>query len=80
MYPECRTRLKVVSAIPWSPWYQQTQGPKILLITDWSLKAELNLWIFLGQRLLPITSRYHIQTSGLMGSPTVPNSRRDDRS
>src|SRR6202050_5985514 len=31
-----------------------------------------------GQRLPPITSRYHIQASGLMGSPTVPRSLRLD--
>src|SRR5437660_11917888 len=30
----------------------------------------------MGQRLWPITSRYHIQASGLMGSPTVPSRRR----
>src|SRR5215469_8451552 len=30
----------------------------------------------IGQRFLPITSRYHIQASGLIGSPTVPSSRR----
>src|SRR6202163_2254216 len=30
----------------------------------------------IGQRLWPITSRYHIQASGLIGSPTVPSSRR----
>ena len=30
----------------------------------------------IGQRLWPISSRYHIQASGLMGSPTVPSSRR----
>src|ERR1700730_3715275 len=30
----------------------------------------------IGQRLCPITSRYHIQASGLIGSPTVPSSRR----
>src|ERR1035438_10448759 len=29
----------------------------------------------IGQRLRPITSRYHIQASGLIGSPTVPNRR-----
>src|SRR6185436_19710607 len=27
----------------------------------------------MGQRSRPITSRYHIQASGLMGSPTVPS-------
>src|SRR6185437_16451282 len=34
----------------------------------------------IGQRLPPITSRYHIQASGLMGSPTVPRRRRLDMS
>src|SRR5205809_627494 len=31
----------------------------------------------MGQRFLPITSRYHIQASGLIGSPTVPNNRSE---
>src|SRR5207245_7327437 len=30
----------------------------------------------IGQRLCPIISRYHIQASGLIGSPTVPSTRR----
>src|SRR5437868_9962232 len=30
----------------------------------------------IGQRLWPITSRYHIHASGLIGSPTVPSSLR----
>ena len=30
--------------------------------------------------LPPITSRYHIQASGLMASPTVPSTRREERS
>src|SRR5512146_2540700 len=30
----------------------------------------------IGQRFFPITSRYHIQASGLIGSPTVPRTRR----
>src|SRR5215472_9645876 len=30
----------------------------------------------MGQRLPPIVSRYHIQASGLIGSPTVPSRRR----
>jgi hypothetical protein len=29
----------------------------------------------MGQRSPPMTSRYHIQASGLMGSPTVPSRR-----
>src|SRR5579863_5024555 len=34
----------------------------------------------IGQRLPPIISRYHIQASGLIGSPTVPRRRRLDMS
>src|SRR5687768_16766369 len=34
----------------------------------------------IGQRPLPITSRYHIHASGFIGSPTVPSNRRLDRS
>src|SRR6516225_6204624 len=34
----------------------------------------------IGQRLLPITSWYQIHASGLIGSPTVPSSRKLDRS
>src|SRR5215469_7564494 len=30
----------------------------------------------IGQRLWPMTSRYHIHASGLIGSPTVPRRRR----
>ena len=33
-----------------------------------------------GQRPPPITSRYHIHASGLIGSPTDPMTRRLDRS
>ena len=33
----------------------------------------------IGQLFLPITSRYHIQASGLIGSPTEPRRRRDER-
>jgi hypothetical protein len=34
----------------------------------------------IGQRSPPIVRRYHIQASGLIGSPTVPSRRNDDRS
>ena len=34
----------------------------------------------MGQRPPPIVLWYHIQASGLIGSPTVPSRRRDDRS
>src|SRR5690606_20304659 len=33
-----------------------------------------------GQRLPPMTRRYHIHASGLMGSPTLPRSRSELRS
>src|SRR3954447_22881598 len=33
-----------------------------------------------GVRSPPMCSRYHIHASGLIGSPTVPSSRRDERS
>src|SRR5262245_28689201 len=34
----------------------------------------------MGQRALPITSWYHIQASGLIGSPTDPKSLKLERS
>src|SRR5271169_4143504 len=34
----------------------------------------------IGQRSPPISLRYHIHASGLIGSPTEPSSRSDDRS
>src|SRR5215510_5991736 len=34
----------------------------------------------IGHRSFPIVLKYHIQTSGLIGSPTVPKSLKDDRS
>src|SRR6185503_17418204 len=34
----------------------------------------------IGQRFLPMTSRYHIHASGLIGSPTDPSKRRLERS
>jgi len=33
-----------------------------------------------GQRPAPMCCQYHTHASGLMGSPTVPSSRREDRS
>src|SRR5687768_14524211 len=33
-----------------------------------------------GQRPPPMVAWYHIHASGLMGSPTLPSSRSDDRS
>ena len=33
----------------------------------------------IGQLLCPMVSRYHIQASGLMGSPTLPSTRSEPR-
>ncbi|MNY16715.1 hypothetical protein D3C86_1499980 [compost metagenome] len=32
----------------------------------------------MGQRLWPMSERYHIQASGLIGSPTEPNRRSEE--
>ena len=34
----------------------------------------------IGQRSPPMTSWYHIHASGLIGSPTLPSRRSDERS
>ena len=34
----------------------------------------------IGQRFPPMCSWYHIHASGLIGSPTLPSTRSDDRS
>ena len=34
----------------------------------------------MGQRSFPMTRWYHIHASGLIGSPTVPSTRSDERS
>ena len=34
----------------------------------------------IGQRSPPMLAWYHIHASGLIGSPTVPSTRSDDRS
>ena len=34
----------------------------------------------IGQLSWPTFSRYHIQASGLIGSPTLPSTRSEDRS
>ena len=34
----------------------------------------------MGQRSPPMLAWYHIHASGLIGSPTVPSTRSDDRS
>ena len=34
----------------------------------------------IGQRFLPMASKYHFHAAGLIGSPTVPSTRRLERS
>src|SRR5580692_2681815 len=34
----------------------------------------------MGQRFFPMASKYHFQAAGLIGSPTVPRTRRLERS
>src|SRR2546430_15875142 len=50
-------------------------APGIGLIMMWPVSV-CHQVSTMGQRLPPITSRYHIQASGLIGSPTVPSNRR----
>jgi hypothetical protein len=52
-------------------------GSGVIMIAPVSVCHQVST---IGQRLPPITSRYHIQASGLIGSPTVPSSRSFDRS
>jgi hypothetical protein len=54
-----------------------TPGSGLIMIAPVSVCHQVST---MGQRLPPITVRYHIQASGLIGSPTVPSSRSDVRS
>src|SRR5271154_1291108 len=48
-------------------------GSGVIMIAPVSVCHQVST---IGHRLWPISSRYHIQASGLIGSPTVPNRRR----
>src|SRR6266480_3144609 len=52
-------------------------GSGVIMIAPVSLCHQVST---IGQRPLPIISRYHIHASGLIGSPTVPSSRKLERS
>ena len=54
-----------------------TPGSGLIMIAPVSVCHHVST---IGQRSPPMTSRYHIQASGLIGSPTEPSSRSDDRS
>src|ERR1700743_3574662 len=54
-----------------------TPGSGVMAIAPFSVCHQVST---IGQRLPPIFSRYHIQASGLIGSPTEPSRRRLDMS
>ena len=54
-----------------------TPGSGLIIMAPVSVCHQVST---IGQRPPPITSRYHIQASGLIGSPTDPSSRSEDRS
>src|SRR6185436_2001035 len=52
-------------------------GKGVIMIAPVSVCHQVST---IGQRPLPISSRYHIHASGLIGSPTVPSKRKLERS
>src|SRR6266850_1215936 len=52
-------------------------GKGVIMIAPVSVCHQVST---IGQRPLPMISRYHIQASGLIGSPTVPSNLRLERS
>ena len=54
-----------------------TPGSGLIMMAPVSVCHQVST---IGQRSPPMCSRYHIQASGLIGSPTEPSSRSDDRS
>jgi len=54
-----------------------TPGSGAIMIAPVSVCHQVST---IGQRSPPMCSRYHIQASGLIGSPTLPSTRSDDRS
>ena len=54
-----------------------TPGSGVIMIIPVSVCHQVSTT---GVRLPPMCSRYQIQASGLIGSPTVPRTRSEDRS
>src|SRR4051812_22928619 len=54
-----------------------TPGSGLIMIAPVSVCHQVSTT---GPRSPPITRRYQIQASGLIGSPTEPSNRREDRS
>ena len=55
----------------------ETPGSGLIMMAPVSVCHHVST---IGQRSPPTCSRYHIQASGLIGSPTEPSTRSDDRS
>src|ERR1700685_1908644 len=53
-----------------------TPGTGVIMMEPVSVCHQVST---IGQRPLPITRWYHIQASGLIGSPTLPSSRSLER-
>src|ERR1700716_4112943 len=51
-------------------------GSGVIMIAPVSVCHQVST---MGQRPPPIVLRYHIHASGLIGSPTVPSKRNDER-
>ena len=54
-----------------------TPGSGAIMIAPVSVCHQVST---IGQRSWPMFSRYHIQASGLIGSPTLPSTRSEERS
>ena len=54
-----------------------TPGKGLIMIAPVSVCHHVST---IGQLFEPIISRYHIQASGLIGSPTLPSRRKLDKS
>ena len=78
--PSLRT---TAAAIPGSGWVADpgfvgvAPGSGEIMIPPVSVCHQVST---IGQRSPPICLRYHIHASGLIGSPTEPKRRSDDRS
>ena len=54
-----------------------TPGSGLIMMAPVSVCHQVST---IGARSPPMTRRYHIHASGLIGSPTEPSSRSEDRS
>ena len=73
--PRRRCRGREASRSP--AWWARAPGSGVIMIPPVSVCHQVST---IGQRLPPITRWYQIHASGLIGSPTVPSRRSDERS